>query len=110
MNLALIKRFSANEVKEVAFQMNPISSLGPDGFPIGFYQTHGETVGKKVSGVVMDFLNSGGDIKQIHETYIVLIPKKKNARKFDDFRPISLCNVLYKIISKVLANRLKRVL
>ncbi|KAM6550661.1 hypothetical protein CsatB_000469 [Cannabis sativa] len=60
--------------------------------------------------LVRSFFASGSFPPSLNETNIVLIPKKKNAEIMNDIRPISLCNVLYKIISKVLANRLKLVL
>ena len=59
---------------------------------------------------MLDFLNSGFMLPEINYTHIVLIPKIKNQEKITDYRPISLCNVIYKIISKVLANRLKMIL
>jgi hypothetical protein len=49
-------------------------------------------------------------MRDINSTFIALIPKIKNPTSVTEFRPISLCNVIYKIISKILANRLKRIL
>ena len=59
---------------------------------------------------VVDTLNSGNMPIHLNMTHIVLILKIKDPIKVTDFHPISLCNVLYKLISKVLANRLKKVL
>uniref|UniRef100_A0A5B7A5I4 Reverse transcriptase domain-containing protein n=1 Tax=Davidia involucrata TaxID=16924 RepID=A0A5B7A5I4_DAVIN len=76
-----------------------------------FFQKFWDVVGLDLTHMVLDFLNKGvGNIAGINKTYIVLIPKIKNSRKVSDFRPISLCNVVYKVISKVLANRLKVIL
>ena len=67
-------------------------------------------MGDTIVLAVLDFLNNGNMLPEINHTNIVLIPKIRNSVKMSDFRPISLCNVIYKIISKVLANRLKQVL
>ena len=56
---------------------------------------------------ILDFLNAGVSPHKFNETHIVLIPKVKDPKQVQDFRPISLCNVAYKLASKILANRLK---
>lgn len=60
--------------------------------------------------MALDFLNGGQLDRALNSTYIVLIPKIKNPMDVGDYRPISLCNALYKIIAKPLPNRLKTVL
>ena len=59
---------------------------------------------------VLEFLNTSYMPLTLNHTFIVLIPKIKNLVKVSDFSPISLCNVIYKIITKVLANKLKQIL
>ena len=56
-----------------------------------------------------DFHDNVTFIKSLNTTFLVLIPKKGNAEDLKDFRPISLLRSLYKILAKVLANRLKKV-
>ena len=63
-----------------------------------------------ICGAVLDCLNNFKIPREINCTNITLIPKVKSPELISDFRPISLCNVVYKIVSKVLANRLKAIL
>jgi hypothetical protein len=67
-------------------------------------------VGQDVTRGVLSCLNSGQLLTSINHTFITLIPKVKNPEKVIEFRPISLCNVIYKLVSKVIANRLKTIL
>jgi hypothetical protein len=110
MNADLLQPFTEIEVGTAIHQMAPMKAPGPDGFDVYFFQQNWAIVGKEVCKAVLFSLNSGVINKELNSTYIALIPKVKNPTNVIDFRPISLCNVLYKIISKVLANRLKKVL
>ena len=91
-------------------QMHHLTAPGPDGMPPLFYHHFWPTVKFIVIHTVLNFLNHGSAPPKFHDTHIVLIPKIKNPEKVTDYRPISLCNVAYKIASKVVANRMKWVL
>ena len=110
MKAELGKPYTSEEVGEAIRQMAPLKALGLAGMPLLFYQTYWTNVGMDVTQAVLSSLNSGSILKSIYHTFITLIPKVQNSEKVTDFRPISLCNVIYKIISKVLANRLKPML
>ena len=81
-----------------------------DGLPPLFYKQFWNKVGGEVSEVVLSLLNSGIIPDKLNHTFLTLIPKIHSPRKVFDFGPISLSNILYKIIAKVLANRLKPLL
>ena len=102
--------FTHLEVKQTINQMAPLKAPRPDGMPRLFYQHYWNLIGDDISNIVLHYLNSVTLPEHLSHTFITLIPKKKNPEFASKFRPISLCNVLYKIFSKVLANRLKKIL
>jgi len=79
---------------------------GPDGFTVEFFKAHREVFKHDIYGVVEDSRKSTSILKALNATMITLIPKENEARTLDRYMPIALCNVVYKIISKVIANRL----
>jgi hypothetical protein len=98
------------EISSALNQMPPLKALGPDDFSAWFYQYNWATVHLKVCSAILHFLNIGDMDARINTTHIALIPKTLSHGTVIEFCPISLCNVIYKVISKVLANRLKVVL
>lgn len=109
-NNELLKPITPEEVKHVVFQMHPDKAPGPDGMTPAFFQKHWSIVGADVVKMVSNFFQDGVIPDDLNATNIVLIPKKKNLVSLGELRPISLCNVLMKVITKVLANRLKGLL
>ena len=95
------------ELWDTLKDMKRNASPGPDGFNVEFYLATWSWIGDDVAALVSSFFHSGVMPQHINDTHIVLIPKKLVALVPADYRPISLCNVVYKLISKSLANRLK---
>jgi hypothetical protein len=83
---------------------------GPDGFTMEFFKAYWEVVKHDIYGVVEDSMCSTSILKDLNATMITLIPKENEARTPDRYMRIALCNVVYKKISKVIANRLKPLL
>jgi hypothetical protein len=110
MKDSLLSPFSREEVRSALFQMSPSKAPGPDGMTALFFQKYWNIVGLNVTDAMLDCLNSRRLLGSINFTNIVLIPKVKAPVNMSHFRPISLCNVFYKIISKVLVNRMKTML
>ncbi|XP_060962306.1 uncharacterized protein LOC133032394 [Cannabis sativa] len=107
---ALICSPSSDEIKKTLFAMNNLKAPGPDGMSVLFYKHYWESVGDDFCAAVHDFFVSGRMHRGSNATNIVLIPKVQNPKRTNHFRPISLCNVVYRVIAKIIANRLKPIL
>ena len=110
MNQGLIVAFTKEEMVTALKQMHPTKAPSPDGMSAIFFQKYWDVVGDDITCMVLNVLNSDMSIVDINRTNITLIPKINSPSKMSDFRPISLCNVVYKLVSKVIANRLKNII
>jgi hypothetical protein len=110
MNAELCKEFSDEEISDTLFQIGPLKAPGPDGFPARFFQKNWKIMKPDVVTGVKRFFQNGQMPSGVNDTSIVLLPKKEDPEQLKDFCPISLCNVIYKVISKCLVNRLRPLL
>lgn len=101
---------SREEIPKAVFDMAPFKAPGPDGLGACFYQKTWNTTGETIVKEVKQFFETGSLDIGLNETSIVLIPKVTSPENVKQFRPISLCNVPYKIITKVITNRLQKVM
>ncbi|XP_075492415.1 uncharacterized protein LOC142530463 [Primulina tabacum] len=109
-NEEMLKPFTTEEFREAGFDMKADKSPGLDGFNPAFFQRFWTLIGTYVVSSCVRWLHDTNLPPKLNDTNVVLIPKCKSPQSMKYLRPISLYNVLYKIISKVLANRLKKVL
>ncbi|XP_050145591.1 uncharacterized protein LOC126621231 [Malus sylvestris] len=110
MNATLSAPVSADEIKQAALNMGGLKAPGPDGFQGIFYRSQWDIITADVNKMIEDLMAGSLQPLRINATHLALIPKVPNPESVSHFRPISLCNFSYKILSKVLANRLKRFL
>jgi hypothetical protein len=110
MNQRLLEDFMVEEISQALQQMAHLEAPGQDGFSTCFYQQNWGTVHLEVCNAVLQFLNSSHLDKSINATPIALIPRNRSPSSVTIFHSISWGNVIYKFISKVLANRLKLIL
>jgi hypothetical protein len=109
-NRMLMEKVTLEELKAVLNSFQKDKSPGPDGWTIEFFLGFFDSIGQDILSLVEETRLTGQMPLSLNSTFIALIPKKDNPDTLDDFRPISLCNCIYKIISKVIARRLKTVL
>jgi len=110
MNDDLCREFTDQEISDALFQIEPLKAPGPDGLPARFFQHNWGLLKEDIIAAVKRFFVDGAMSTEVNDTMIVLIPKIPHPESLSDFRPISLCNVLYKVVSKCLVNRLRPIL
>jgi hypothetical protein len=106
----LYKPVTLEELKTVLAIFKKEKSPGPDGWPVEFFFFFFDLVGGDLLEMVEDSRRKGHLCGGLNSTFLALIPKANKPVTFDDFRPISLCNLVYKVIAKVIANRIKPIL
>nr|KYP53392.1 Retrovirus-related Pol polyprotein LINE-1 [Cajanus cajan] len=95
------------EVHSALLSMPSYKAPGPDGFQAFFYKMYWDQIGSEIWKLVRDAFVTGSFDPQISNILVTLIPKCEDPKRLKDFRPISLCNVIHKLISKVLVIRLR---
>jgi hypothetical protein len=106
----LERLFEEEEIFHAVSNMNGDKAPGPDGFPMSFFHACWPILRADLLAVFSEFHEFGSFQRSLNATFLTLIPKKTNAVEVRDFRPISLVSIVYKILAKVLANRLSGVL
>lgn len=101
---------SAAEIRAALFSIHPDKAPGPDGFSASFFQSNWDITGPAMISEIQCFFRNGSLPQSINSTHIRLIPKIPSPISVADYRPIALCNVYYKVISKLLSLRLKPML
>ncbi|KAL0433838.1 UNVERIFIED_CONTAM: LINE-1 retrotransposable element O protein [Sesamum latifolium] len=107
---ALLKTVTATEVKRVFFDVEEEKAPSPDGYSAGFYKATWPIVGEKVTRAILEFFITGKLLKQLNATLLVLIPKVQAPSFVSEYRPIACSTVIYKVITKILVQRLSLVL
>lgn len=98
------------DITKTMFRLNQNKSPRPDGFTSGFYKAAWGIIGTKVINAITSFFHSSSLPQAANSTILTLLPKFPGATVIKDYRPISCCNTLYKVISKLLVGRLKPLL
>ena len=102
--------FTEEEVRAALAYLNGDKAPRSNGFTTAFWQFSWDVVKSDIMGLLRDFHEQGSFVRSLNSTFMVLIPKRGGAEDLKDFKPISLTGNIYKLIAKVLANRLKKVM
>ena len=104
----LIKPVSIEEIKSTMFAIKEDKAPGPDGFSSHFFKAAWRIIGEDVVAAVRHFFSSSFILPCFNATVVALIPKNQSPRSIKEYRPISCCSVIYKCITKIMANRIKQ--
>ncbi|MFS7889004.1 putative RNA-directed DNA polymerase [Helianthus anomalus] len=108
--ISLTAMFSKQEIKEAVFDCGSNKAPGPDGFNFRFVKRFWNLLEEDFYRIMVEFHDTGIINSGCSSAFITLIPKVKSPMGLKDYRPITLIGVISKVISKILANRLKKVL
>lgn len=108
--LSLSKPLQDHEILTAIHSFKPLKAPGPDDLHPLFYQKYWDTICSSVKFVCHKIFLDHQINPAINTTYICLIPKHKHAATISQYRAISLCNTIYRIITKIIVNRLKPIL
>lgn len=103
----MLSILSEEEIKGCIRKMHPLKSPSPDGYLGIFYRNYWCIVKERVINFVQECFRLQHVPHNFNKTFIVLIPKSKNPTNFNQYRPISLCNFVYKIVSRILVDMMK---
>jgi len=101
---------TSDEIHKAVFSLNKEGAPGPDGFGAIFFQTYWDIVKSDVEKAVLQFFTSGWIMPNFNSNTVVLIPKTSNADTMNQYRPIALANFKFKVLSKILADRLSQIM
>ena len=107
---SLTKPVTKSEVLAALNSMKPYKAPRPDGFQCIFFKQYWHIIGDDIFHLVSIAFQTGVFDSTISDIIIALIPKSDPPNTFKDFRPISLCNIVYKLVTKVLVHRLRPIL
>ncbi|GLU19134.1 hypothetical protein SLE2022_353990 [Rubroshorea leprosula] len=106
----LTEPFLESEVKAAVWNCDSAKAPGLDGFSFGFLKAEWEVIKEDILKFLADFHSNSRLVRDSNPSFLVLIPKKENPQGIEEYRPISLIGCMYKILAKILANRLSKVM